>query len=299
MTSPDQTNNVSVSFEFFPPKTEKAEETLWKAVTKLAPLDPAFVSMTYGAGGTTQDVSRAIVERLCKETDLNVAAHLTCVGASKNQVNAVAEDFLNLGANQIVALRGDPPVGTEKYTPHPDGYENAADLVRGLRGLNTDPFEISVGAYPEIHPDSNDEAADLDNLKKKVDAGADRALTQFFFDNDAFLRFRDKAAGAGISVPIVPGIMPIMNFNGIRSMSEKVGTSIPHWLEDYFSGLEEDMETRRLVAMNIAADQVMELKREGVNDFHFYTMNRGELTFALCHLLGVRPKAEHKLEKAS
>ena len=282
--------NISVSFEFFPPKTEKAEEVFWKTVYKLETLNPSFVSMTYGADGSKQNTSLRIIQELCKR-NWNVAAHLTCVGASRDQINNTALDFINLGANQIVALRGDAPTEAGRYFPHPDGYQNAAELVKGLRCLKKKQIEISVGGYPEIHPDSVNEEEDLDNLKRKVDAGADRILTQFFFDNEFFLRFRDKAVSAGISVPIIPGIMPIMNFCNIKIMAQKVGTSIPEWLENQFLGLEEDLETLKFISMNVLGKQVLELKREGVKDFHFYTMNRGELTFALCYLIGIRPNS--------
>jgi len=282
--------DISVSFEFFPPKTKKGEEALWKTLDKLETLDPKFVSLTYGAVGSKQNNSRRIIKALCKR-NLNVAAHLTCIGARRDQVNDIALDFINLGANQIVALRGDVPTKDGKYFPHPEGYKNAAELVKGLRCLTKKKIEISVGGYPEIHPESMNEEEDLDNLKRKVNAGADRILTQFFFDNEVFLRFRDKAVSAGISVPIIPGIMPITNFCNIKIMAQKVGTSVPEWLENEFLGLEEDLETLKFISMNVLGKQVLELKREGVKDFHFYTMNRSELTFALCYLIGIRPNS--------
>ena len=278
---------LKVSFEFSPPKTEQAERTLWETVERLTPLKPTFFSVTYGAGGSTRQRTHETVARLKKETGIDAAAHLTCVAATQGEINDVARAYWDAGIRHIVALRGDPPQGMGgKYCPHPGGYENAAALVKGLKKIAD--FQISVAGYPEKHPDSADAKADLENLKRKVDAGAARCITQFFFDCDDFLRFRDAAAKAGVSVPIVPGVMPVSNFNGILKMAGLCGSKIPPWLADMFAGLDEDVETRRMIAATVAGDLCRRLQGEGVEQFHFYTLNRADLTFATCHLLGVR-----------
>ncbi len=279
--------NLSVSFEFFPPKSEKMEEQLWKAVLELAPLAPSFVSVTYGAGGSTRERTHATVERIIRETDLVPAAHLTCVAASKGEIAEVAGQYWDAGVRHIVALRGDPPpADAGRFTPHPDGYANAAELVAGLRSLHD--FEISVAAYPEVHPEATGAAADLDNLKRKIDAGASRAITQFFFTSDVYFRFLDKALAAGITAPIVPGIMPVTSFAAIRRMS--ANTTIPAWMERMFDTLDARPGVRELVAATVAAEFCRRLYDGGVRDFHFYTLNRAEQAYAICHLLGLRPK---------
>ncbi len=284
----DMAGDIDVSFEFFPPKTEKMEATLWDSIQALAPLGPRFVSVTYGAGGSTRERTHATVARIARETSLAAAAHLTCVEATKEEIDAVAEEYWAAGVRHIVALRGDPPTAGSKYQMHPGGYENAAALVAGLRKLH--PFEISVAAYPECHPDSADEQADLDNLKRKIDAGANRAITQFFFDPDHFFRFRDKAAAAGITAEIVPGIMPVMNYASVERMSKMCGTQVPSWMGRLFEGLDDHPEARQLVSATIAAELCRKLYAGGERSFHFYTLNRAELSYAICHLLGVRPK---------
>ena len=283
---------LCASFEFSPPKTEAMERTLWEAVTRLAPLRPTFFSVTYGAGGSTRQRTHDTVVRLKKETDIEPAAHLTCVGAVKGEIDDIARTYWDAGIRHIVALRGDPPTGMGgKYQAHPGGYANAAELVAGLKKVG--PFQISVAGYPEKHPDSPDAKADLANLKLKVDAGADRCITQFFFEADDFLRFRDRAAAAGINVPIVPGIMPVSNFQGITRMAGLCGSKVPAWLAEMFDGLEDDIETRRMIAATVAGDLCRRLQAEGVDQFHFYTLNRADLTFATCHLLGVRRHDTH------
>lgn len=278
---------IAVSFEFFPPKSAASEAHWWTAVEQLAPYSPSFVSVTYGAGGTTRAGTLGAVRRLLAETPLPVAAHLTCAGASKDDVRAVAEELWADGVRHIVALRGDGgPPGTA-FAPHPDGYRNAAELVAALRAIA--PFEISVAAYPDTHPDAISPEADLDNLKRKLDAGASRALTQFFFDADTFLRFRDRAAAAGITAPLVPGILPVTNFAQTRKFAAACGAQVPDWMAQLFAGLDDLPEPRQLVAAAIAADLCRRLYAEGVRDFHFYTLNRAELTQAVCHLLGQRP----------
>ncbi len=279
----------ALSFEFFPPKTEKLEGQLWDCIGRLAPLQPRFVSVTYGAGGTTQARTHATVARLAKETPLVPAAHLTCVGATRGEVDDVARAYWDAGVKHIVALRGDPPAGVSTYTPHPGGYAYAADLVDGLRRIA--PFEISVGAYPETHPTALSAAADLDNLKRKIDAGATRAITQYFFDTATYLRFLERCHAAGITVPIVPGIMPVSNFTQMAKFSAMCGASVPGWMARLFEGLEEDVETRRMVAAVVAAEQVRLLQANGVDEFHFYTLNRPDLVYAIAHLLGARPAA--------
>ncbi|HLG47451.1 MAG TPA: methylenetetrahydrofolate reductase [NAD(P)H] [Reyranella sp.] len=278
---------LQVSFEFSPPKTEAAERTLWETVERLAPLKPTFFSVTYGAGGSTRQRTHETVVRLKKETGVEAAAHLTCVAATQGEIDDVARAYWDAGIRHIVALRGDPPGGMGgKYCPHPGGYANAAALVAGLKKIGD--FQISVAGYPEKHPDSASVDADLDNLKRKVDAGADRCITQFFFECDDFLRFREAAAKAGINVPIVPGVMPVSNFQGIQKMAGLCGSKVPAWLADMFDGLDNDVETRRMIAATVAGDLCRRLHAEGVDQFHFYTLNRADLTFALCHLLGVR-----------
>ncbi len=278
---------VRVSFEFFPPRTEEMEATLWEAIGRLAPLAPAFVSVTYGAGGSTRERTHNTVRRIIDETRLAPAAHLTCVAAGRTEVDEVIRSYAASGVRHIVALRGDPPGGvTERYAPHPHGYVNAADLVAGIRRIAD--IEVSVAAYPEKHPDSASADADIDNLKAKIDAGATRAITQFFFDNDLYFRFLDRVRTRGITIPVVPGILPVQNFKQTRVFAERCGTSIPASLAERFTGLDDDVPTRRLIAAAVAAEQVMDLVDRGVTDFHFYTMNRADLVFAICHLLGVR-----------
>lgn len=279
-------DDVQVSFEFFPPNTPAAQETLWSSIQRLAPLDPSYVSVTYGAGGSTQERTHATVARILDETDLRPAAHLTCVGASRGEINTVARRYWDIGVRHIVALRGDQPIGGGSYMPHPNGYDYASDLVAGLKRVAD--FEISVAAYPECHPDAASEAADLDNLKRKIDAGASQAITQFFFDVDVYLRFLERAHKAGITAPIIPGILPVTDFARVANFSRRCGTSVPGWMADMFRGLDDDPATRNLVAASIAAEQCRTLHAHGVKQFHFYTLNRAELCRALCHMLGVR-----------
>jgi len=276
-----------VSFEFFPPKTPQLEEKLWEALQLLAPLRPAFVSVTYGAAGSTRDRTHAIVKRILGETSLTPAAHLTCVGATREDIDAVAHAYWDAGVRHIVALRGDLPAGAGgTYTPYPGGYAYASDLVAGLRRLAD--FEISVAAYPETHPEAKNPAADLDNLKRKIDAGASRAITQFFFEVDAYLRFVDRARGAGITVPIVPGILPVTNYTQIKRFAGICGATVPDWLASLFEGSDANPELRGLFAAAIAAEQCRLLRAAGVEEFHFYTLNRAKLTLAICHILGIR-----------
>jgi methylenetetrahydrofolate reductase (NADPH) len=279
---------VSVSFEFFPPKTDKMQQSLWECIERLAPLAPQFVSVTYGAGGTTRERTHETVVRIARETALKPAAHLTCVGHSKGEVDDIARRYWDEGIRHIVALRGDMPDG-QAYVAHSQGYAYAADLVSGLKRIAD--FEISVAAYPETHPDAPSAAFDLDNLKRKVDAGANRAISQYFFDPAVFLAFRERAAKAGIAVPILPGILPVTNFAQVQKFSAACGASIPGWMADLFEGLDDDPETRRLVAATMAAEQCRILAAEGVGQFHFYTLNRADLAYAISHILGVRPKA--------
>ena len=288
----DLAGDMDVSFEFFPPKTEKMEEQLWGAVRTLEPLGPRFVSVTYGAGGSTRERTHATVARIQRETSLAAAAHLTCVEATKTEIDEIASEYWAAGVRHIVALRGDMPTAGAAYAPHAGGYENAAALVAGLRRLH--PFELSVAAYPECHPDSPDATADLDNLKGKFDAGATRAITQFFFSPEAYFRFRDKVAAAGIDAEIVPGIMPVTNFASVKRMAAMCGTEVPAWMARLFEGLEDHVETRQLIAATIAAELCRRLYAGGVRGFHFYTLNRAELAYAICHLLGVRAKAGEK-----
>jgi methylenetetrahydrofolate reductase (NADPH) len=279
---------LRISFEFFPPKTEEMERTLWESIARLAPLNPSFVSVTYGAGGSTRERTHATVKRILSETSLVPAAHLTCVAATRGEVDEVVRAYAAAGVQHIVALRGDPPEGIgAKYEPHPGGYAHACDLVAGLRRLGG--FEISVAAFPEKHPESATFDSDLDALKRKIDAGATRAITQFFFSNEIYLRFLDRVRAAGIDIPVVPGILPVQNFKQAKSFAERAGASVPQWLANRFEGLDNDIDTRRLVAAHLAAEQVLALSAQGVRDFHFYTMNRAELVYAICHLLGMRP----------
>ncbi len=284
----DVAGDIEVSFEFFPPKTEKMEEQLWDAVRTLEPLAPSFVSVTYGAGGSTRERTHATVARIQRETSLAAAAHLTCVEATKAEIDQVAEEYWAAGVRHIVALRGDPPASGAKFASHPGGYENAAALTAGLKRLH--PFEISVAAYPECHPDSADMAADIDNLKAKFDAGATRAITQFFHEPETFFRYRDKVAAAGITAEIVPGIMPVTNFASVVRMSKMCGTEVPAWMARLFEGLEDHPAARQLIAATLAAELSRKLYAGGVKSLHFYTLNRAELAFAICHLLGVRSK---------
>jgi methylenetetrahydrofolate reductase (NADPH) len=282
---------IRVSFEFFPPKTPEMEQALWEAIGRLAPLAPNFVSVTYGAGGSTRERTHATVKRILAETLLTPAAHLTCVAATRGEIDAVIGAYGQAGVRHIVALRGDPPGGAgERYAPHPGGYRNAADLVAGIKHI-TD-MEVSVSAYPEKHPDSPSVAADIDMLKAKVDAGASRAITQFFFENDLYFRYLDRVRGRGIDVPIVPGILPVQNFKTTKNFAARCGASVPAWLAERFDGLDDDPATRKLIAAAVAAEQVLDLVDHGVTDFHFYTMNRADLVYAICHLLGLRPGQE-------
>ncbi len=276
-----------VSFEFFPPANDAMAERLWNSVQRLAPLNPDFVSVTYGADGSTRERTHRLVERIVRETGLTCAPHLTCIGAPKEQVLDIARDYYRMGIRQIVALRGDPPAGTTHYRPHPGGFAYASDLVKGLKTVAD--FDISVAAYPEVHPEAISPLADLENLKRKIDAGASRAVTQFFFDNERFLRFRDLCVTAGIDVPIVPGILPITRFPQLLKFARRCGASVPDWLQRRFEGLDDDADTRRMIAASVAIDQVQDLRRHGVEDFHFYTLNRSELSYAICHSLGLRP----------
>jgi methylenetetrahydrofolate reductase (NADPH) len=290
--------DILVSFEFFPPKTAKMEETLWSSITRLAPLRPEFVSVTYGAGGSTRERTHATVSRLIRETELKPAAHLTCVDATKEEVDAVAKAYWDAGVRHIVALRGDPAQGAgAKYEPHPGGYQNAADLVAGLKRIGN--FEISVAGYPEKHPESATIESDIENLKAKVDAGADRIITQFGFDNVYYLRYLERARKAGIWVPISPGIVPIHNFKQVANFAKRAGASVPSWLERRFEGLEDDSATSHLVAAAVATEQVMDLVDEGIKKFHFYTLNRADLVYVICHLLGLRPGDTAKAEAAA
>ena len=282
--------DIDVSFEFFPPKTAAMEETLWRAIRRLEPLHPTFVSVTYGAGGSTRERTHATIARVLKETDLKPAAHLTCVDATREEVNAVIQDYWDIGVRHIVALRGDPPAGVGgRYKPTPGGYVNAADLTAGIKKIA--PFEVSVACYPEKHPESLNIDAEIDMLWAKIDAGATRAITQFFFDNEIFFRYLDGVRARGITIPIMPGIIPIHNFRQVSGFAQKSGTSLPDWIGHKFEGLDDDQETRHLVAAAVAAEQVMGLADQGITEFHFYTLNRADLVYAICHLLGLRPAA--------
>lgn len=286
--SVSQRADLQLSFEFFPPKTDAMEERFWDSIHKLAPLKPRFVSVTYGAGGSTRERTLRMVSQVKAQTGVDAAAHLTCVGATREEVDAVVRGYRDAGIARIVALRGDPPEGVGKpFTPHPEGYRNAADLVAGIR--NIADFDISVAAYPEKHPQSRDWDTDIDNLKRKLDAGATRAITQMFFDNADYLRYVERARKAGVTAPIVPGIQPIHSFKQISGFAGRCGASIPVWIAERFEGLEDDPETHALVAAAVAAEQVTELLDEGVTEFHFYTLNRSNLVLALARLLGRRP----------
>ncbi len=289
---PELGKDIRVSFEFFPPKNPEMEERLWQTIDRLQALNPDFVSVTYGAGGSTRAPTGQTVKRLLDETGLKAAAHLTCVNASKADVDAVVREYRDFGVKHFVALRGDPAsgVGTQ-YTPHPDGYKSVADLISGLKAID-DEFEFSVSAYPEKHPESRDYATDIDILKRKVDAGATRAITQFFFDNDVYERFVEKVRAAGIYIPILPGILPVHNFKQVTNFCSRSGTHVPSWLAERFEGLDDDVQTHALVASAVAAEQVLDLVERGVQDFHFYTMNRADLVFAICHLIGIRPQVQ-------
>jgi len=278
--------SVQVSFEFFPPKDAAMEATLWSSIERLAPLHPRFVSVTYGADGSTRDRTHKVVTRVLRETSLTGAPHLTCIGASRDEIRGIAKRYWEEGVRHIVALRGDPPAGNAGYVPHPGGFAYAADLVRGLKSVAA--FEISVAAYPETHPEAQSPEQDLANLKRKLDAGATRAITQFFFDSDLYLRFRDRCAASGIAAVIVPGILPITRFPQMLRFAERSGASVPAWLMERFDGLDDDPETRKMIAASIAIEQVARLRREGVEEFHFYTLNRAELAYAICHALGLR-----------
>ena len=280
----------SVSFEFFPPHSEQAEARLWQSIERLKALQPSFVSVTYGADGSTRERTHNAVARILRETSLTTAPHLTCVGASRGEIDDIAREYWDMGIRHLVALRGDAPKDAERYEPHPDGYAYASDLVAGLKKVAD--FEISVAAYPEVHPEAPDAAFDLDNLKRKLDAGATRAITQFFFDVDVFLRFRDRCAATGIDSPIVPGILPITRFPQLEKFAKACGASVPDWLREWFTGLDDDAQTRQMIAASIAIDQVRRLEAEGISEFHFYTLNRSELAYAICHALGVRPATE-------
>jgi methylenetetrahydrofolate reductase (NADPH) len=287
-------DEIAVSFEFFPPKSEKMEANLWGAVKRLEPLQPEFVSVTYGAGGSTRERTHATVTRIVRETGLRPAGHLTCVGASRQEVDDVARSYWSAGVRHIVALRGDPPDGVGgAFEAHPAGYRSAIELVEGLRAIGD--FEISVGGYPEMHPESPSLAADLDHLKAKVDAGANRIITQFFFDNTHYLRFVERARAHGIWCPIIPGIVPIHNFKQVAGFAGRCGATIPTWLAHRFEGLDDDPATTHLVAAAVAAEQVMDLVDDGVRTFHFYTLNRADLVYAICHLLGLRAQQARPL----
>ena len=292
---------IGVSFEFFPPKSAEMEQSLWEAIGRLAPLSPNFVSVTYGAGGSTRERTHATVKRILAETLLTPAAHLTTVAATREEIDAVIAAYAAAGVRHIVALRGDPPGGAgERYVPHPRGYRNSADLVAGIRriGERSGEIEVSVAAYPEKHPDSPSVAADIDMLKAKVDAGATRAITQFFFENDLYFRYLDRVRASGIAIPVVPGILPVQNFKTTKAFAARCGASVPAWLGERFDGLDDDAATRKLIAASVAAEQVLDLLDRGVTDFHFYTMNRADLVYAICHLLGVRPGKKRSSEQA-
>jgi methylenetetrahydrofolate reductase (NADPH) len=287
-------NSRAISFEFFPPKTEEMERSLWETISRLAPLSPNFVSVTYGAGGSTRERTHSTIARILKETNLIPAAHLTCVNAPRGEIDDVVAQYHELGVRHIVALRGDPTTGIgTAYVAHPDGYKTSAELVGSIKQRYPD-IEVSVSAYPEKHPESADFDADIDTLAAKVDAGANRAITQVFFDNDLYFRYLDRVRARGIDIPVVPGIMPMHNFKQARNFVTRAGTSVPSWLAEKFDGLDDDAETRKLVAATVAAGQVQKLAKHGVDTFHFYTMNRADLVFAISHLLGIRPSSAQK-----
>jgi methylenetetrahydrofolate reductase (NADPH) len=298
MTAPSSTeaarDRPAISFEFFPPKTEEMERSLWETIKRLEPLNPSFVSVTYGAGGSTRERTHATIVRILKETTLVPAAHLTCVGASRSEIDDVVAHYHDAGVRHIVALRGDPATGIgTAYAAHPEGYQTSSELVASIKKRYPN-IDVSVSAYPEKHPESTDFDADIDTLQAKVDAGADRAITQVFFDNDLYFRYLDRVRARGIDLPIVPGIMPMHNFRQARNFVTRAGTSVPSWLAERFEGLDDDAETRKLVAATVAAGQVQKLAKQGVDTFHFYTMNRADLVFAISHLLGIRPAAAQK-----
>jgi len=293
-----RSDRLSVSFEFFPPKDEAMEKILWESIERLAPLSPNFVSVTYGAGGSTRERTHATVKRILAETPLTPAAHLTCVAASREEIDEIVRGYHAAGVRHIVALRGDAVDGPgTRYQPHPGGYQNAADLTAGIKRIAHD-FEVSVSAYPERHPDSPTLEADIDMLKAKVDSGASRAITQFFFDNELYFRYLDRVRARGIDIPVVPGILPVQNFKAAKSFATRAGASVPDWLAERFEGLDNDPATRKLIAAAVAAEQVIDLLDSGVTTFHFYTMNRADLVYAICHLLGLRPAAK-KAEAAA
>jgi len=279
---------IGVSFEFFPPRTAEMEEQLWRSVKRLEPLGPDFVSVTYGAGGSTRERTHATVKRIVEETTLKPAAHLTCVAATRGEIDDVVRSYWQAGVRHIVALRGDMPELEARYAAHPEGYASTPELIEGVRAIA--PFAVSVSCYPERHPDSPSFEHDLDLLKRKVEAGASRAITQFCFNSDAIARLRDRADRWGISVPIVPGLMPSTNFKSIAHMAARCGASIPGWLARLYEGLEHDLESRRIVASAVLAEQVMELHAHGFDRFHFYTLNQADLTYATCRILGLVPK---------
>lgn len=282
--------SLSVSFEFFPPKTPQMEEQLWRAIRRLEPLAPSFVSVTYGAGGSTRDRTHATVKRIVEETGLVPAAHLTCVAATRDEVDEVVRLYWNSGVRHVVALRGDMPDSGTQYRPHPEGYGSTPELVAAIRRIA--PFEVSVGTYPERHPDSRSLDEDIDLLKAKVDAGAARAIGQFSFDTEAIVRFRDRARACGVAVPLVPGLMPSTNFAGVLRMAARCGAAVPDWLKRLYQGLEDDLESRKAIAAAVLAEQVEQLRNEGFDQFHFYTLNQADLTFAACRLLGIREKSD-------
>lgn len=286
---PDIGDRIKVSFEFFPPKNDDMEARLWETVTRLEALQPHFVSVTYGAGGSTRERTHRTVSRILRQSSLKAAAHLTCIDADKETVDGVIREFVDIGVTRFVALRGDPAAGVgTSYQPHPNGYANGADMVAAIRRQGD--FDVSVSAYPEKHPESSDFATDVDMLKRKVDAGATRAITQFFFDNDLYERYVERVRRAGIYIPIVPGILPVHNITQVVNFSARAGAHVPAWLRERFEGLEHDPQTHMLVAAGVAAEQVLDLVERGVNDFHFYTMNRADLGFAICHMIGIRPQ---------
>ena len=293
----DLAGDIAVSFEFFPPKTEAMEATLWQSVETLAPLNPRFVSVTYGAGGTTRERTHATVARVVRETAIAAAAHLTCVDASRDEIDAIAHDYWAAGVRHIVALRGDPPRAGERFEPRPDGYASAADLVAGLRRVAD--FELSVSAYPEPHPEARSAQDDIDALRRKLDAGATRGITQFFFEPDTYFRFRDAAAASGVTAEIVPGILPVSNFAQLARMAKGCNTAVPAWLARLFEGLDDKPATRQLVAATVAAELARRLYAGGVRHFHFYTLNRAELSYAICHMLGLRPSQPATQELAA
>ena len=282
---------IRASFEFFPPKSEEMEKALWEAIQRLAPLSPDFVSVTYGAGGSTRARTHATVEKIARDTYLRPAAHLTCVGASTGEVDDVIREYWDAGVRHIVALRGDSAGGVDApYAPHPQGYQRTEELVAAIKRIGD--FEVSVTAYPEKHPQSPTLLHDIDMLKRKMDAGADRAISQFFFDNSVFLRYLDVAAAADVTIPVVPGIVPVQNFKQTTGFAKRAGASVPAWLADRFEGLEDDVTTRRLVAAAVCAEQVIDLIDRGITQLHFYTMNRADLVYAICHLVGLRPRGQ-------